>query len=394
MQAEAGLQAGSALPDAGLLSWLLLATASAAANGHLPVVECLLAAGACPLKTNGREEMAAALALQRGQLAVARRLLEHSRETAATPQPADAGAQAAEAAVAGAAGQPAGPANGQRPQLGNASKAWQLGFATGVLPRLRPLSLGGLEQERQRYQLLLQALLDAHSAGAGSSSEAAARVRLLATPASLAHAAAGSEALLDALLSCGVSTSCVDPADGSFPLLAACHLGWPPVQRLLARGASVNQAGPGGSTALMLMAARPAMLSTAQQLLSWAAWRHKQQQQQQPGEQQLGPLLDPGLRNAEGRDAVGVALAAKNRRFAEALLEHLVAMQQLQASAAAAGPAGGAVAQPAAPAAAAGATAAVAAALSRLTELGAKCLADINLPGRDGRHPLVSQVCC
>jgi hypothetical protein len=266
-----------------------------------------------------------------------------------------------------------------------------LGFATGVLSRLRPLSLGALEQERQRYQLLLQALLDAHTAGAGSSSEAAARVRQLATPASLAHAAAGSEALLDSLLSCGISSSCVDPTNGSFPLLAACHLGWPPMQRLLARGASVNQAGPGGSTALMLMAARPAMLSTAQQLLSWAAWRQKQKQQQQlgqqeqpqPGEQQLGPLLDPGLRNAEGRDALGVAFAANNRRSAEALLEHLVAMQQLQASAAPAGPAGGAVP---------GAAAAVAAALSILIEVGPKCLADINLPGRDGRHPLVSQV--
>ena len=366
-------------------------------------MECLLEAGACPLKTNSREEMAAALALQRGQLAVARRLLEHTGEAAAAPQPAAADGQAAEAAVAEAAAQPAGPANGQRPQLANASKAWQSGFATGVLPRLRPLSLGALEQERQRYQLLLQALLEAHWAGAGSSSEAAARVRLLATPASLAHAAAGSEALLDALLACGVSLTCVDPADGSFPLLAACHLGWQPVQRLLARGTNVNQAGPGGSTALMLMAARPAMLSTAQQLLSWAAWRNKQQllgqrvdgeEQQQAGEQQRGPLLDPGLRNAEGRDALGVALAAKNRRFAEALLEHLVSQhQQLQqATAAAAGLPGATQPVAAAGAAAAGAAAAVSAALSRLTELGAKCLADINLPGRDGRHPLVSQV--
>ena len=249
-----------------------------------------------------------------------------------------------------------------------------------MLPRQRPLTLAAMEQERQRYQLVLLALLEAHGAGGGADSGAAARVRQLAAPASLAHAAAGSDALLAALLACGASLGCVDPSDGSFPLLAACYHGWAPMQRLLSRGADINQGDSGGGTALMLMASRPGMLATAQQLLRWHA-------QLPRGERRLDLLR----RNAAGRDALGVAIAAKNRRFAEELLEHLIAQQAAEASAARAA-AGAGAADPTAPVPPAASSSVAGRAYELLAALGASCLADINRPGSDGQHPLMAQV--
>jgi hypothetical protein len=283
-----------------------------------------------------------------------------------------------------------------RPQLQNASKAWQLGFTAGVLPRQRPLTLSALEAERQRYQLLLLALIDAQAEGRSADSPAAARVRALAGPAAVAHAAAGSEALLRALLACGVSLACCDPGDGSFPLLAACHLGWAPMQRLLDAGADPNQADASGSTALMLLAARPAMLDAARQLLRWRPAA--------PGDTRR---LDVHKRSVDGRDALGAALAARNRRFGEELLAHLAAAQQAQAGAAdgtadslageesgsgtsqVPGARAGAV-SPAEPPAAS--TAVGSHAYELLSDLGACCLADINRPGGSGQHVLVEQV--
>lgn len=385
------------------------------------MLELLLAAGADPLRTNGRQEMAASSALRLGHLAAVRLLLEHRGELEAA---ADAGAA--------------------RPQLANASRAWQQGFTgSAALSTLRPLSLAALEQERQRFQLLLLALVRA-SAGGGDGPEAAADVRQLAAPAAVAHAAAGSEALLDALLACGVSSGCTEPAHGSFPLLAAAHLGWQPMARLLGRGASPSQADAGGNTVLHLLASRPALLETAQEVLRWHDTRWRLARGQQHGGLELEQL------NAEGRDALGIALAAQNRRFAALLMEQLIAQLQAQqqwnreaalqgtapaappaaeangepgaAGAAAAGeaaPAGptaeaGAAPADAAPAEAAPAEAAPAAAaapqiqlpppptvapavvagkaIELLLLLGAKCLADINKPGSDGQHVLLSQV--
>ncbi|PRW56961.1 ankyrin repeat domain-containing 50-like [Chlorella sorokiniana] len=381
----------------------------AAGNGHLAVVARLLAAGSSPTRTNSREEMAVTLALKRGHLAV----------------------------------------------LTNASKAWQMGFASGMLPRMRPLSLAALEQERQRFQLLLLALLRAHASSGGSAKSraaAAAEVRQLATPAAVANAAAGSEALLGALLACGVSLGVVDPGDGSFPLLAAAHNGWQPMLRLLQHGADPNQCDALGNSCCHLLASRPGMLETAQHLLAWHFGRQggetagggrsdgsdtqqqqQQGQQQQPGQQQPGQQqqphapqpsqqqLDVGRLNTAGLDALGTALAAKNRKCAELLLEYLIVAQQreqreqreqrarqLAAASAAAEPAGaaanGAAAeQAAATPAAAGPvlppvaevqpTAAAAKACDLLVELGAKALADINKPREpEGQHILVTQV--
>lgn len=395
--------------------------------------------------------MAATLALKRGHLPVVRRLLEHSGELASTQQagegreappgtaaaPEPAGPAAVEAAAV-----PTGPPGAARPQLTNASKAWQMGFASGMLPRMRPLSLAALEQERQRFQLLLLALLAAHASSGGtaeSRAAAAEEVRQLATPAAVANAAAGSEALLEALLACGVSLSCVDPADGSFPLLAAAHNGWQPMLRLLQRKSGPNRCDPNqcdalGNTVLHLLASRPGMLETAQQLMAWhfgqredgggngglASGGGSGSEGQQPSGQQQ---LDVGRLNLAGLDPLGTALAAKNRRFAELLLEHLIVAQQREqrqrrerqlatagavAEAGAAADANGASAEPAAapPQAAAPApgpalpavadvqpTAAAAKACDLLIELGAKALADINQPrGPEGQHILVTQV--
>lgn len=435
-----------------------------AGNGHLAVVSGLLAAGASPPRTNSRGEMAVTLALKKGHLPVVRRLLEHTGELAPL-QASEAEASAAAAgsvapepagpAPANAAASPTLPSGAPRLQLTNASKAWQMGFASGMLPRMRPLSLAALEQERQRVQLLLLALLRAH-ASSGSSAEsraaAVAEVRQLATPAAVANAAAGSDALLAALLACGVSLGVVDPADGSFPLLAAAHNGWQPMLRLLQHGADPNQCDALGNSVLHLLASRPGMLETAQHLLALhfgqqggsggsgvqaseasgdsepqqqqgQQWEGKSQQpqasHQQRQQQQL--LLDVGRLNVAGLDALGAALAANNRKFAELLLEHLIVAQQREqseqrerqlamASGAAEAPAAAAVVetngaaaeqQPAAalaaqvlPAAAdVQPTAAAAKACNLLVELGAKALADINKPrGAEAQHILVSQV--
>lgn len=363
-----------------------------AGNGHLPVVECLLAAGATALaKPNSREEVSAATALRNGHVAVARRLLEHTGEM-------------------GPAEDPATP----RPQLANASKAWHVGFTGGGLSRSRGIiSLAALERERQLYQLLVLALLRAH-AGGSDAPAAVAEVCQLATPGALAHAAAGSLALLDAMLACGASLACVDPATGAFPLLAAAHHSWPSMQRLLQRGTSLHQCDAAGNTVLHLMASRPAMLETLHHLLSW----HAAQQQERQG-LGLPPLLDLQRANAEGCDAVGVALGTKNRRCAELLLEHLVAAQQGEqarhrdeqcAAAAAAAAASVGVGDEAeegdtgAPAAAAApvavpppppkvsAAAVATKACDLLLALGAKRLADINKPFAGGQHLLDPQV--
>ncbi len=402
------------------------------------MVARLLAAGASPNRTNSRGEMAVTLALRKGHLPVVRRLLEHSGELAPLMEAVEA-AQAAAGAAGGEAPEPAGPAAGEaatapallpgapRPQLTNASKAWQMGFASGSLPRVRPLSLAALEQERQRFQLLLLALLRAHASSGGSAESrtvAADEVRQLATPAAVSNAAAGSEALLGALLSCGVSLGVVDPADGSFPLLAAAHSGWQPMLRLLQSGADPNQCDALGNTALHLLASRPGMLETAQQLLAWHFGRQGSgsgsgreasrnfEAQQQQGQQQEKRQLDVGRLNTAGLDTLGTALAAKNRKFAELLLEHLIAAQQRErqlsavsaAEAEAAAAANGAAAEQAAAAMSMQApvlppsvdvqpTAAAAKACDLLTELGAKALADINKPREPGgQHILLSQV--
>ncbi|KAL4452217.1 hypothetical protein ABPG75_007879 [Micractinium tetrahymenae] len=429
----------------------------AAAGGHLAVVDRLLRAGASPAKANAREEVPAMLALRHGHLAVLRLLLERGGEVLPPPlAPGEPGqeqqgqgwGQGSKRVPAAAAGVPQVAPGSPCLQLANASRAWQLGFSSGLLHRGKPTSLAALEEERQRYRLLLLALLGAHagtgrgagSAGAsgpgggsspssdgtnGAAADAILQLRQLATPASLAHAAAGSEALLDVLLAAGLSVGSVDPADGSFPLLAAAHHGWQAMARLLSRGADPNQADPRGTTVLMLMAARPAMLETAQHLLRWHAeqaaaaagsgreaatgangtpatpaaaqvqpctaakqpppahdpqqppQQHSPQQRQQPVKcpQQHQPLLDLGKLDAEGRDAVGVALAAKNRRFAEELLAHLAV----------------ASAPPALRSDAAARAAAVATkAYDLLAERQAKRLADINaLHG--GQHLLLAQ---
>lgn len=445
------------------------------AGGHLAVVERLLQAGASPTKTNAREEMAAALALNHGHLAVLRILLEHGGEirlpapTVADPGQGSQGQPRTQAASAAAvAGIPEAVPGSPCLQLANACRGWQLGFSTGLGHRSKPTSLAVLQEERKRYRLLLLALLGTQAgsrAGAGTAGDSSSRLatvdgaacndtggsgatavlhlRQLATPASLAHAAAGSEPLLDALLAAGLSVGSVDPADGSFPLLAAAHLGWQPMARLLAREADPNQADPRGTTVLMLLATRPAMLETAQQLLRWHAERAAaaeraeqgaaagagaapaapavaqpqppvpaqqpaaaeyaaqpeqerqqplpqfsqeqqqpfqappQQEQQQPLERpQVQPLLDLGRLDAEGRDAVGIALAAKNRRFAEELLAYLTV----------------AGAPPALRGDAAARAAAVATkAFDLLAERRAKSLADINAP-HGGQQLLLAQV--
>ena len=430
-----------------------------AGNGHLAVVSRLLAAGASPTRTNSRGEMAVTLALKKGHLPVVRCLLEHTGELAPLQASEAEGSAAAAAAAGSVAPEPAGPApadaaasptlspGAPRPQLTNASKAWQMGFASGMLPRMRPLSLAALEQERQRVQLLLLALLRAHAtSGGGAESRAAAvaEVRELVTPAAVANAAAGSDALLAALLACGVSLGVVDTADGSFPLLAAAHNGWQPMLRLLQHGADPNQCDALGNSVLHLLASRPGMLETAQRLLAWhfgqqggsggngvqtseaiggsEPQRQQGQQQSQPSEgrqQQQQQQLDVGRLNVAGLDALGTALAAKNRKFAELLLEHLIVAQQREqreqrerqlAMASGAAEAAAAVvetngaaaeqqpaAAPAAPVLPAAAdvqpTAAAAKACDLLVELGAKALTDINKPrGAEAQHILVSQV--
>lgn len=424
---------------------------------------------------NAREETPAALALRHGHLTVLRLLLERGGEVrlptlpAGAPGEAQQGHAGAWTAATAAAGilevVPGSPCM----QLANACRAWQLGFSAGLAHRSKPASLAALEEERQRYRLLLLALLGAQAGGpAGpdgalgsgngptvdgapccnsmncAAAAACAQLRTLTTPASLVHAAAGSEALLDAMLAAGLSVGSVDPADGSFPLLIAARHGWQPMARLLARCADPNQADPRGTTPLMLLAARPALLETAQQLLRWHAERvaaaeaegaaaagtpgapvppaaaalqptagdyplqpppqqaaaqaapplaRQQQQaamqpaphthhQQQPPQQsvhppsQRQPLLDLGRLDAGGRDAVGVALAAKNRRFAEELLAHLAV----------------AGAPPSLRQEAASRAAAVAAkAYDLLAERGAKALGDINAP-HGGQHLLLAQV--
>lgn len=142
-------------------------------SGHLPVVQCLLAAGADPRQTNAREETAAVLALRQGHLAVLRCLLLHGGEMVEVE---DGGVAAAEGS--------------QGPQLASACRAWQLGFGSSGRTLLGGhLSLAGMDADRQRFRLLLLALLGA----AGGSAEAAAHLRHLVTPASVARAAAGSE---------------------------------------------------------------------------------------------------------------------------------------------------------------------------------------------------------
>ena len=384
----------------------------AAGKGHLAVVERLLAAGASPLKANSREETAAALALRSGHLAVVRCLLQHGGELAATGE--------------------AEPGVAARPQLSNASRAWQMAFQSGQVGLRGCTSLAALEQERQRFQLLLLALLRT----GGGSTQAAAEVRQLAGPAALARAAAGSDALLAALLACGVRLDAADPGGGPTVLGEAAQLGWPTMQRLLQRGADPNQAEARGSTVLMLLAGRPGLADTAQQLLAWAEEREAAAAAaaaataaagdgRQVQAQMQAPLLDALHVGSEGRDAVGVALAAKNRRCAELLLDHLARLQQrrqqrqqqhsaeaaaaVATAAAAAGGTGGQAAQagpPAAPAtpppagAAAGGIRGEAAAVpglaakafELLSAAGARRLADINKPGPDGRHPLLAQV--
>lgn len=351
----------------------------AAGNGHLAVAERLLEGGASPFKANSREETAAALALRGGHLAVVRRLLQHGGELVAAGE--------------------AEPGVAARPQLANASRAWQMGFQSGQLGLRGCTSLAALEQERQRYQLLLLALLQA----AGGSAHAAAEVRQLAPPSAVARAAAGSDALLAALLACGVGLDAVDAAGGPTALDEAAQLGWPTLQRLLRRGANPNQADSRGSTVLSLLAARPGLADTAQQLLAWAEEQEVAAAAAGDGGQAQAQRLDALRVDAEGRDALGVALAAKNRRFADLLVEHLARQQQRSVAAALGGSPGAAAAWPPAPpatppAAAAGggggeAVPGVAArAYELLTAAGARRLSDINKPGPDGKHPLLAQV--
>lgn len=374
---------------------LLLILPSQAGSGHLAVVERLLAADADPLKLDSRGETAAARALRQGHLEVVRRLLQHGGEMGAEAAEAEAGLTA--------------PDVGACSQVASASRSWQLGFPSGPPSCPCSLSPAALESEQRHYRLLLYHFLQAHAGGcggAGSSSSsnggAAARVRQLATPAAVAHAAAGSEALLGALLACGVRPCCVDPRDGSFPLLiAARHRdGWQPMQRLLARGADVNQADSRGDTAAMLLAARPALLGTVRQLLRWSGREEREGREGAPS----SSALDLSRLNSEGRDAVGVALAANNRRCGELLLEHQVARQQgaleartaaspgLQQDSSAAASRSSMPAPRGAPAAEVSAAAVASLAWRLLRGQGARRLADINRPHSGGRHLLVSQV--
>ena len=206
----------------------------------------------------------------------------------------------------------------------------------------------------------------------------------------------------------------------TFPLLEAAPLGWHAVLRLLRRGADPNDSLPDGTTVLLLLAGRPGMLATAQQLLGWHAV------QVRDGAPQRLRLTQV---DREGRDAVGVALAASNRSFAEALLAQLMAQEQQglgqvqaltpaqgeelksaateDAGAGAATVGAGAAEEPPAvhtpqkkplpPASRlqgsnGNGNGSAAWAVTLLQQLGGKCgLADINRPGRDGQHLLMAQ---
>ena len=174
----------------------------------------------------------------------------------------------------------------------------------------------------------------------------------------------------------------------SATLLAPCHA---------LRPAWLLQTDASGNTVLMLLAARPSLLDTARCLLTWRveqleATAPQQQQQQQQQQQVVKQGLDVLRLNAEGRDALGVALAAKNRRCAEELLTHLVTVGPPAgplAAAPAAAPAqhAGAATAPAAPTAAASPAAVVTRAYEALVRKGCAAPCSPTVIGPPHPHP-------
>lgn len=248
----------------------------AAAGGHLEVCRALLAAGAPAAAATGGGDDALSLALRGGHLEVAAALLA------------------------------AAPGEGERQAaLDRAARCWRAGFRpSGQGVRGTAGGGGGApspqSQEAERAELahLVRALV-AGDAGAGAEASAAA----------VALAAAGSAGLLRRLLAAGAAVGHADAhadANGaSFPLLHARRLGWPAMRRLLEAGADPNRASAGGATCLHALAAEPALLAPAQQLVRWRG-------------------VDLLRRDGGGRDALALALRAGNRAFGEALLRALI----------------------------------------------------------------------
>ncbi|GAB4819010.1 hypothetical protein N2152v2_006056 [Parachlorella kessleri] len=277
----------------------------AAGGGHAEVVQQLLGAGASVGVTNEREESAASLALQQGHLSIARQLLEASKDDAER----DA-------------------------QLAVMARKFHSGFAPGMAPskEKEPPPAEQVAQERAAYGAFIRALLEGTDGCACG-----------APPSLLARAAAGSVALLDAVLAQGAvltkpqqqqqqqqqsgqaSSPAVSDAGAaalvraakpavdwvafegelaSLPLLEAAWFGWTAVSRLLERGADVNQMSTEGTSLLLLVASRPGLAPLGRQLLQW-------------------PGLDLRQTDGQGRDALGLAIRRRNVSFGVALLGSL-----------------------------------------------------------------------
>lgn len=284
-EARTPLAAAAAAGHLAAVNWLLEASAAAPADdassvrgghlsytalhlaaeaGHALVVRRLVAAGASLLTTTGQQDIAASLALRHGHLEAVGVLLEGRGDEFERAE-----------------------------QLAAMARRLQTGFQAGSPWRTNVPSLQAITAERQALQALVLAL--------------AAGEPINPSAASVAAAAAGSARLLAHVTSLA-GVACLSRADGegAFPLLHACSLGWNAMQRLLQAGASPNQALPtDGQTVLLLLAAQPSLFEAAQRLVAW-------------------PGVDLCQRDAQGRDALGVAIQHRNRRLGEAVLQVLM----------------------------------------------------------------------